>query len=144
MPPSELVKMRTDFTAACCRLGLEGFRLGYLVAFNECKRSDEQAIINAYGEAGRGHLADDLVHEGHIGLGAAIRNNGAANGIRNSLHEQGLAMDLLLYSLDGKYLTAEEPYEELGVWWEEQDTRAAWGGRFGDAGHFSFKYQGKR
>jgi hypothetical protein len=144
MPPSELVKMRTDFTAAVAKLVLEGLRQGVLVALNEAKRSDEQAIVNAYGELGRQRIKSCLAVGGFADLGIAIGNNGAANGIRNSLHEVGLAVDLLLYTPEGLYLTIGASYTQLGEWWEGQDMRAAWGGRFGDPGHFSFAWQGKR
>lgn len=144
MAVSELVKLRTDFTQGVALLCQHGRSLGYLVALNEVKRSNEQAIINAYGQLGRQHIANVLRAAAINDLAGAIVDNGAANGIRNSLHEIGLAADLLLYSQAGTYYTVAAPYTALGVWWEQHDARAAWGGRFGDAGHFSFAYQGRR
>jgi len=141
---SELVNMRVSFTIAVGELIAKAVVLGKLPAINEAKRSDEQAIVNAYGELGRKSIATALRLSNFVDLATAIENNGAANGIRNSLHEQGLAVDLLLYDKDGSYLTKTEDYRVLGEWWEAAYPLAAWGGRFGDANHFSFRYAGKR
>jgi hypothetical protein len=65
--------------------------------------------------------------------------------MRNSVHNVGLAQDLLLYR-DGTYLTRTEDYQPLGEWWETQHTLARWGGRFShrDGNHFSFEWEGRR
>lgn len=71
-------------------------------------------------------------------------------GIRNSVHCVGLALDLCVYSEDGKYLTDIEFYRALGEYWESLG--GSWGGRFKDskgrpkpdAGHFSLEYAGRR
>jgi hypothetical protein len=144
MARSELVEMRTDFSLAASAICIKARELKCWAAINECKRSDEQAIINASGEYGRKAIVVALRVAGFGDLAAAISNNGAANGIRNSLHEQGLAMDVLLYDEDGGYLADGPEYRALGEWWEGRDRRACWGGRFGDPGHFSFGYQGKK
>lgn len=145
MALSELAALRVAFTLATARLINKAKALGYMPALNEVKRSNEQAIINALGQVGRAHVANVLSGARWYDLAAAIVDNGAANGIRNSLHEVGLAADLLLYRPTGEYLTRTEDYQALGEWWEmAYPGVSAWGGRFGDAGHFSFQYGGKK
>lgn len=69
--------------------------------------------------------------------------------MKGSLHEIGLAADLLLYK-DGRYLTDTLDYTPLGELWEEMGRQAnlplAWGGRFKnrDGNHFSFSWLGKK
>lgn len=62
-------------------------------------------------------------------------------GIKNSLHTLRLACDFNLYS-DGKYQTSTEAYRPLGEYWES--IGGSWGGRFGDGGHFSLSYGGRK
>jgi hypothetical protein len=68
--------------------------------------------------------------------------------MKGSLHEIGLAADLLLYK-DGKYLVDTADYTSLGVLWEEMGKQRnlafTWGGRFTkkDGNHFSLTWQGK-
>lgn len=66
--------------------------------------------------------------------------------MKGSLHELGLAADILLYK-DGVYLTKTEDYEALGLRWEELGKKLGldlvWGGRFKDGNHFSLRWQGK-
>lgn len=68
--------------------------------------------------------------------------------MKGSLHEIGLAADILLYKA-GVYLTSTEDYQALGERWEalgaELGLPLAWGGRFKkqDGNHFSMKWQGK-
>lgn len=73
----------------------------------------------------------------------ALRNEQAGTGIRNSLHTLSLAVDLRLFK-EGNYLTHSGEYEELGQWWETQNALCAWGGRFGDANHFSVQWEGRK
>jgi len=141
---NDLAKLRCEFSLLASGLVMKVRDFGMMAAFNEVKRSNEQAIINAYGQAGRAHLAAELGARGFWDLAKAIVDNGAANGIRNSLHEQGLAVDLLMYDTEGNYLPGSGSYKELGEWWEMQHPLARWGGRFGDAGHFSFEHQGRK
>lgn len=57
-----------------------------------------------------------------------------------SLHDIGLAADLILY-VDGVYQTTTEAYSDLGEYWESLDREhCKWGGRFRnkDGNHFSF------
>lgn len=68
--------------------------------------------------------------------------------MKGSLHELGLAADILLYK-NGVYLTKTEEYEFLGTIWEALGVTLGlplvWGGRFkqADGNHFSIKFQGK-
>ena len=76
----------------------------------------------------------------------AARLAAAGKGIKNSLHCLRLAIDLNLFK-EGKYLTTPAEYRALGVWWEGQstvDVVCAWGGRFGDANHFSVAHGGRK
>lgn len=60
-------------------------------------------------------------------------------GIRHSLHILRLAHDINLIK-DGAYQKDPKEYEALGEWWES--IGGSWGGRFGDANHFSLSYGG--
>lgn len=68
--------------------------------------------------------------------------------MKGSLHEVGLAADLLLYK-DNRYCTDTSDYTVLGEHWEQMgkalDLELMWGGRFTkrDGNHFSLKWQGK-
>jgi hypothetical protein len=67
--------------------------------------------------------------------------------MKGSLHELGLAADLLLYK-DKKYLTNTTDYQKAGELWEclgiEHELPLRWGGRFNDGNHFSFEWLGRR
>lgn len=58
-------------------------------------------------------------------------------GIKNSLHCKKLAIDINLFSLDGKYLTDIKSYEPIGIYWESLHKSNRWGG------YFVSKYGGK-
>jgi len=62
-------------------------------------------------------------------------------GIKNSLHCDRLAMDLNLF-WEGDYLTQTMDYRKAGEYWES--IGGSWGGRFGDANHFSIAYGGRK
>lgn len=64
-------------------------------------------------------------------------------GIKNSLHTQKLAIDIMLFK-NGEYLESTADYEPLGRWWECQDVLCRWGGRFQDGGHYSLEHDGRR
>jgi ABC-type Zn uptake system ZnuABC Zn-binding protein ZnuA len=80
-------------------------------------------------------------------LAALYAKTGA--GIKNSLHCQRLAIDLMIFK-DGKYLTDSKDYEFAGIYWEALNTENAWGGRFKDkngkpapdGNHFSRAHNG--
>lgn len=90
---------------------------GYSCAFDQVKRTKEEAIANA--------------------------KRGA--GIANSLHLIGLAADLILYK-DGVYQTDTEAYRFMGEYWKSLGPDHAWGGDFKkkDGNHFSVEHNGKR
>jgi len=64
-------------------------------------------------------------------------------GSKRSVHIEGLAVDIVLVSASGDVLGAEA-HEEFGRWWEKQHELCRWGGRFGDAGHYSVTPDGFR
>ncbi len=73
--------------------------------------------------------------------------NGKPLGIRNSLHCDRLAIDLIIdiKNLDGTWRLATAPeYEEVGIWWEKTFQNVAWGGRWSDSDHFSWPFGGRR
>lgn len=123
--PAEIITARTlrekqsVFARYVAKLIQQADALGYDVTLGEAWRSPEEAK----------RLAK------------------AGLGIIGSLHEQRLAIDLLLFKA-GIYLTESTDYEPLGQWWEAQSgdgIRCAWGGRFtrADGNHFSFAHGGK-
>jgi hypothetical protein len=63
-------------------------------------------------------------------------------GILNSLHCDGLAVDLVLFK-DGRPQWKTETYRELGDYWKTLDILCAWGGDFDDGGHFSIRHGGR-
>jgi hypothetical protein len=106
------------FSQLVARLILRADELGFGVTLGEASRSPEEARRNAQ----------------------------QGDGISNSLHCIRLAIDLNLFR-DGKFLVHTNDYLPLGEWWEAQGTDdfpTAWGGRFGDADHFSMGHQGVR
>lgn len=64
------------------------------------------------------------------------------NHLLNGNHYRRLAQDINLFRSNGVYLrTGGEPeWKKLGEKWESMHPEAAWGGRFGDSNHFSFRY----
>lgn len=87
------------------------FKLGYLVGRCEWVRDPKTALVNA-----------------EKGIG-----------IKCSLHCEGLAIDLALYTADGVYLTASLGYTALGTYWKSLQPDFYWGGDFRshDYDHFS-------
>jgi hypothetical protein len=138
----KLGKLQTDFTMCVAKLILKAAELGYELRLSECRRSNEQAEINAAGVDGRARIAELLFAEFPT-LAKSILDNGRANGIRGSLHELGLAADFNLFK-HGVYQTTTESHTVLGRYWETLDPLARWGGRFGDGNHYSFEFAGKR
>lgn len=62
-------------------------------------------------------------------------------GHSKSGHKRRLALDLNLF-INGEYVDNEEGHKALGEWWEKQDPRCRWGGRFNDPNHYSLFYEG--
>jgi hypothetical protein len=71
----------------------------------------------------------------------AQANAASGKGIKNSLHLDGLAVDILIYK-DGVYLTNTDDYQFAGHYWKVLDNDNAWGGDLSkpDGNHFSHAY----
>lgn len=110
---------------------------GYELSFGETKRSDEQAEINAMGTIGRRNFCLSIERTYPL-LAMKIANN-TGSGIRGSLHEIGLAVDLNLFK-DGRYLASTEDHRPLGEYWES--IGGTWGGHFNDGNHYSLEHNG--
>lgn len=100
--------------------------------------------------------AAELIQQAHrmgygVTLGDAFRDarvfgefgHKAGYGRARSLHKMRLAIDLNLFK-DGEYLGSTEAHRPLGEWWEQAYSNhdAAWGGRFNDGNHYSFRLWG--
>ncbi len=114
---------------------------GYEFTYGEARRSDEQAELNAMGADGRAELVQYLVPHYPV-LAKCIANN-VGSGIRLTLHEIGLALDLNLFR-DGVYLTKTEDWREIGEHWEGMNPLCRWGGRWGDGNHISLEHEGRK
>ena len=115
---------------------------GYTMRWGEALRSDEQAEINAIGAAAREHLAS-IIRPYYKALADKIVNNGKAGGIRNSVHQDKLAIDLNLFK-NGVYLSSSEDHRLLGEYWETLHPLCRWGGRWGDGNHYSVENMGRK
>jgi hypothetical protein len=64
--------------------------------------------------------------------------------MRNSLHYEKLAIDLNLF-INGRWISdgGHPAWRDLGEYWESLDSLCRWGGRFGDANHFSIHDKGR-
>lgn len=109
-----LQQKQSIFAQNVARLILHVEALGFNCTLGELLRTPEQAEI--YAKEGKG--------------------------IKDSLHCKKLALDIQLFTGDGKYLTAFKDYEPLGKYWESLDGRNRWGGRFTklvDSCHFEMQ-----
>ena len=97
-----LEKNQAIFTRHVSQLISFVFAQGYECTLGEAFRTQEQAEIYA--------------------------KNG--KGIKNSLHCDRLAIDLNLFSPQGKYLTDTKAYTEMGSYWKALSTANRWGGDF--------------
>lgn len=97
-------------------------------------------------------LLDWLFSHGYdVTLGEAWRSEETAEwnaehglGVSNSLHRIRLAVDLNLFR-NGVLLRENSDYLPAGVFWEslsDGNYLFCWGGRFGDADHFSISHNG--
>ena len=93
----------------------EAYRRGYELTFGEAWRTPEQAALNAK----------------------------AGKGIANSLHLDRLAIDFNLFR-DGRYLSSNESWRELGEFWESLHPLCCAGFRFGDGNHLSVTHGGRK
>lgn len=116
------------------RLLSKAHLLGYEVRLQELRRGTVQAEWNA------NHCA---ICGGNVSMHTAAHEFRAV-GIANSLHCDGLAIDLYIRRPGGRLLWATEHYRELGEFWEAAHELCAWGGRFGDGGHFSIMHGGRK
>ena len=115
---------------------------GYRARLRELFRSDEQAEIHALGHAGRDRLALMLSeHPEFVQLARALRNN-TGNGVRESVHSLGIAVDIMLFDEDGTFLTDTEDYAFAGDYWKRLHPACRWGGDFRrrDGVHFSLAW----
>ncbi len=122
------------------RLLDKAHELGFEVRVGEVYRTEAQAEWNA------DHCRKCQLERSafvHHPNGGGVKHTFVAIGIRDSLHRKKLAVDLMLFK-DGEWLKESEDYTELGVWWEQQNELARWGGRFSnpDGGHFSLHHRG--
>lgn len=127
------------FTRMVSQLIRWAYDNGYELTLGEAKRTDEQAEINALGEDGRARLVRHIQSQFPL-LAEKIGNN-TGSGIRNSLHEVSLAIDLNLFRNE-VYLSRTEDHRRMGEFWES--IGGTWGGRFGDGNHYSLGHNGKR
>lgn len=118
---------------------------GYELSLGEGKRSDEQAEINALGPGGRRELSRFLrtYVSGLFNRLADCIDNNTGSGIRFSLHELLLALDLNLFK-DGEYLSSSEDHQFLGEYWESLHPLCRWGGKWGDGNHYSIEHEGRK
>jgi hypothetical protein len=98
-------KLQEEFATSMAKLILKANELGFGVTVGEAWRTPEQAQRDA----------DEGI------------------GVAHSLHMERLAIDLNLFK-DGVYLTAPEPYVELGNWW-----KALPGGHYRYGGDFHIR-----
>ena len=62
-------------------------------------------------------------------------------GQAGSLHKMRLAQDINLFINDQYIYDGDHPdYQKIGEKWESMNELCAWGGRFSDSNHFSFKH----
>lgn len=90
------------------------FSTGYGCTMGEAHRTHEQALIYASQKIG----------------------------IIDSQHCDRLAIDLNVFSPDGKYLSKTEDYKRFGEYWEKLSKYNRWGGRFKsrpDGNHFEME-----
>jgi ligand-binding sensor domain-containing protein len=92
------------------------------------------------------HMVADLITyaeaQGYtLTFGDAYRDPRVTYGHQHSLHKQRLAIDFNLF-VDGVYQKDSEAHELLGLYWESQG--GTWGGRWGDANHYSLAYGGMK
>ncbi len=106
-----LLEQQSTFAKNVAKLLVYIFDEGHLCTLGEAFRTKEQAEI--YAKSGKG--------------------------IKDSLHCERLAIDLNLFTFDGKYLDKTDDYHQIGEYWESLHPRNRWGGRFKerpDGNHF--------
>ena len=111
-----LSKLQQEFTVAIAQLINYAHVRGYALTFGDAYRDPR-----AHGEVGQK----------------------ASYSSAKSRHKVRLAVDFNLFA-NGNYVShgTHPAYIDIGEEWERIHDLARWGGRFGDANHFSFEYQG--
>jgi hypothetical protein len=84
-------------------------------------------------------LLNKMIEDGYTPL---IGKDGLTH-MKNSLHYDGLAMDIDLFK-DNVYLITTEAHLSFGEFWESLSPETRWGGRFRDGNHYSVTYKGKK
>ncbi len=82
-----------------------------------------------------------IKHGYRVRLKHLLRCNDCKIGHPNSLHESGLAIDIVCMRGDQPMIDTDD-YLEIGEYWES--IGGSWGGRFQDGGHFSLEHNGMR
>ncbi len=133
------------FVMKFCALVVWASSKGYEFTWGESFRSDEQAEINAIGAGGRARVAALLMPH-FPELARRIANN-VGSGIRNTLHEVRLAVDVNLF-VNGEWISdgASPHWKVIGEKWESMGEDHCWGGRFAsrDSNHFSIEHEGRK
>ncbi|HZW60823.1 MAG TPA: M15 family metallopeptidase [Candidatus Babeliales bacterium] len=106
----DLLNDQAEFAHNVARLIQYIFMQGYICTLGDAYRTPEQAEL--YAKEGKG--------------------------IVDSLHCKRLAIDLNLFTHDGRYLSDTKDYEPIGKYWELLHQNNRWGGRFErkDGNHF--------
>lgn len=63
---------------------------------------------------------------------------------KNSLHFDGLAIDIDLCDAEGNYLKDTNSHREYGAFWCSLHELCRWGGDWGDGNHYSITDGGRR
>lgn len=131
------------FALAAARWLIAVNEMGYRTRLGEALRSDEQAEINAMGKEGRAILVKFLKDVFPV-LAKKIENN-TGSGIRRTLHEDKLALDVNLFK-DGQWISdgSSPDWRIVGELWEQMGEDHRWGGRWGDANHISITHEGRK
>jgi hypothetical protein len=103
-------------------------------------------IVWAFGQGYELTLADGNIDPlRRVRLPGGVTVSGARDLVHKEtgLHYKRLAQDLNLF-IDGVWISdgGHPAWTKIGVHWEAQSPLAAWGGRFRDANHFSFRHGG--
>ena len=86
-------------------------------------------------------LIDKMIESGYTPLHGKY----GLKHMANSLHYEGLAVDIDLFNKEGTYLSSTTDHAEFGKFWEMLDVACRWGGHFDtpDGNHYSVTFQGR-